>query len=194
MTDHARAAAAAVVEREADVLEHFRAIAAGRIHAARIRGHGDYHLGQVLYTGNDFVIIDFEGEPARPLTERRIKRPGLRDVASMLRSFHYASEVARLDLAERGVTEPDSDAFRHLEGWAAFWQRWMSAAFVRGYLRTAEPPVVPEDDAAIQHLLTAYLLEKAIYEVGYELGSRPHLVDIPLRGVLSILDSEISAS
>ena len=70
----------------------------------------------------------------------------------------------------------------------------MSAAFVRGYLRTAEPPVVPEDDAAIQQLLTAYLLEKAIYEVGYELGSRPHLVDIPLRGVLSILDSEISAS
>src|SRR5437867_6243211 len=105
--------------REAEIHLRLRSLIEGRIGGSRIRGHGDYHLGQVLYTGNDFVIIDFEGEPARPLTERRIKRPGLRDVASMLRSFHYAAEVARLDLAERGVTEIDSDAFRELEGWAA---------------------------------------------------------------------------
>jgi maltose alpha-D-glucosyltransferase/alpha-amylase len=194
MSEGARAATQGVIDRESEVLDHFRAVAAGRIHAARIRTHGDYHLGQVLYTGNDFVIIDFEGEPARPLTERRIKRPGLRDVGSMLRSFHYAAEVARIDLAQRGVTEPDSEAFRDLEAWATFWQRWMSAAFVRGYLRAAEPPVLPEDDTAIQQLLTAYLLDKAIYEIGYELGSRPDLVDIPLRGVLSILDAEADNS
>ena len=159
--------------------------------ASLIRGHGDYHLGQVLYTGNDFVLIDFEGEPARPLSERRIKRVALRDVASMLRSYDYAAEVGRLDVADRGLVERESEAFEGLAEWAAFWQRWVGAAFLRGYRDAAKPPfaTTPEETA---QLLPAYLLDKALYEVSYELGSRPELVDVPLRGIRTILEWETS--
>jgi maltose alpha-D-glucosyltransferase/alpha-amylase len=178
-----------VVAREAEVMARFEAVNGDRVRASRIREHGDYHLGQVLYTGNDFVIIDFEGEPARPLSERRIKRVGLRDVGSMLRSYDYAAEVGRLDVAERGLVERDSEAFEELAAWAAFWQRWVGAAFLRGYREAAKPPFATTSEETAQ-LLPAYLLEKALYEVAYELGSRPHLVDVPLRGILTILDWE----
>ncbi len=185
----ARELAEEVVGREDELVARFEAVLSDRVRASRIRGHGDYHLGQVLYTGNDFVIIDFEGEPARPLSERRIKRLGLRDVAGMLRSYAYAAEVARLDVAARGVVEPDSDAFAGLAQWASFWQRWAGAAFLRGYVEAAKPPFATTPAETAQ-LLPAFLLEKALYEVTYELGSRPELVDVPLRGVLSILDWE----
>jgi maltose alpha-D-glucosyltransferase/alpha-amylase len=159
------------------------------VRASRIRGHGDYHLGQVLYTGNDFMIIDFEGEPARPLSERRIKRVALRDVGSMLRSYDYAAEVGRFDVAERGLAERDAEAFDALARWAAFWQRWVGAAFLRGYTDVAKPPfATSQEETAL--LLPAYLLEKALYEVSYELGSRPHMVGVPLRGIRTILEWE----
>jgi maltose alpha-D-glucosyltransferase/alpha-amylase len=189
LAEPARELAEVVLGRESELIGRFEAILSERVRASRIRGHGDYHLGQVLYTGNDFVLIDFEGEPARPLSERRIKRVGLRDVASMLRSYDYAAEVARLDVAARGLVEQDSEAFAGLARWAAFWQRWVGAAFLRGYLEAAKPPfaTTPEETA---QLLPAYLLDKALYEVAYELGSRPELVDVPLRGILTILDWE----
>ena len=97
--------------------------------------------------------------------------------------------MGRLDVAGRGLVERDSEAFVGLAGWAAFWQRWVGAAFLRGYLDAAKPPfaTTPEETA---QLLPAYLLDKALYEVAYELGSRPELVDVPLRGVLTILDWE----
>jgi len=178
-----------VLAREPELTALFDAVVDGRVRASLIRGHGDYHLGQVLYTGNDFVLIDFEGEPARPLSERRIKRVALRDVASMLRSYDYAAEVGRLDVAERGLVERDSEAFGGLAPWAAFWQRWVGAAFLRGYRDASKPPfaTTPEETA---QLLPAYLLDKALYEVAYELGSRPELVDVPLRGIRTILDWE----
>ena len=178
-----------VLGREGELIARFEAILSERVRASRIRGHGDYHLGQVLYTGNDFVLIDFEGEPARPLSERRIKRVALRDVASMLRSYDYAAEMGRLDVAGRGLVERDSEAFAALARWATFWQRWVGAAFLRGYRDAAKPPfaTTPEETA---QLLPAYLLDKALYEVAYELGSRPELVDVPLRGILTILDWE----
>jgi maltose alpha-D-glucosyltransferase/alpha-amylase len=187
LDEPARALAEDVLAREAEVVAHLEAVNGGRVRASRIREHGDYHLGQVLYTGNDFVIIDFEGEPARPLSERRIKRMALRDVGSMLRSYDYAAEVGRLDVAERGLVERESEAFEELVQWAAFWQRWVGAAFLRGYLEAAKPPfaTTPEETA---QLLPAYLLEKALYEVSYELGSRPELVAVPLRGIRTILD------
>jgi maltose alpha-D-glucosyltransferase/alpha-amylase len=185
----AREVAEEVLEREAELSAHFEAVVVGRIRASLIRGHGDYHLGQVLYTGNDFVIIDFEGEPARPLSERRIKRVALRDVASMLRSYDYAAEVGRLDVAERGLVERDSEAFAGLAPWAAFWQRWVGAAFLRGYGDGSKPPFATTPSETAQ-LLPAYLLDKALYEVAYELGSRPELVDVPLRGIRTILDWE----
>jgi maltose alpha-D-glucosyltransferase/alpha-amylase len=189
LAEPTRVLAEEVLAREPEVTDRFDALIAERVQSSMIRGHGDYHLGQVLYTGNDFVIIDFEGEPARPLSERRIKRVGLRDVGSMLRSYDYAAEVARLDVAARGAAEPDSEAFAGLSRWATFWQRWVGAAFVRGYREAAKPPFATTTAETAQ-LLPAYLLDKALYEVGYELGSRPELVDVPLRGVLSILDWE----
>ena len=122
LDEPARELADDVLAREGEVVAHFEAVNTGRVRASRIREHGDYHLGQVLYTGNDFVLIDFEGEPVRPLSERRIKRLALRDVGSMLRSYDYAAEVGRLDVAERGLVERESEAFEGLARWAAFWQ------------------------------------------------------------------------
>src|SRR5205085_4704879 len=119
MPEHGREAAQAVIDREGEVLDHFRAVATNRIRGSLIRGHGDYHLGQVLYTGNDFVIIDFEGEPARPLSERRIKRSALRDVAGMLRSFHYAPYAVLFGTAPGSYVRPEDTAL--LEAGAQFW-------------------------------------------------------------------------
>jgi len=189
LDDAGRELAEEVLAQEEEVMSRFEAVTAGRVRASRIREHGDYHLGQVLYTGNDFVIIDFEGEPARPLSERRIKRVALRDVGSMLRSYDYAAEVARLELADRGLVERESEAFAGLVAWATFWQRWVGAAFLRGYRDAAKPPfaTTPEETA---QLLPAFLLEKALYEVAYELGSRPEMVAIPLRGISTILEWE----
>ena len=103
----------------------------------RIRCHGDLHLGQVLFTGRDFVIIDFEGEPARSLSERRVKRSPLRDVAGMLRSFHYATFTALLDQSARGLVEPESEAARELELWGRAWNDAVSSAFLGAYLETS---------------------------------------------------------
>src|SRR5204863_1693782 len=150
-----RGKARELIARQDEMLQKYDAALSSPIQAMRTRIHGDYHLGQVLYTGSDFVIIDFEGEPARPLSERRIKRVGLRDVGSMLRSYDYAAEVGRLDVAERGLVERQSDAFEGLARWAAFWQRWVGAAFLRGYREAAKAPfaTTPEETA---QLLPAY--------------------------------------
>ena len=172
-----------VLEREHDLLEDLRSVTTDKIDAVRLRIHGDYHLGQVLFTGNDFVIIDFEGEPQRPLSERRIKRLGLRDVAGMLRSYQYTSQMALREAMEGGVEELDHAA--HLEDWADALARWLAAAFLRGYLGTVEgTPIVPDNREHVRRLLDTLLLDKAAYELGYELNNRPDWVDIPLRGLL----------
>ncbi|MCG8553879.1 MAG: maltose alpha-D-glucosyltransferase [Proteobacteria bacterium] len=166
-----------------DAIDHkLRAIAAGRIAAQRIRCHGDYHLGQVLYTGKDFVIIDFEGEPARSITERRFKRSALRDVAGMIRSFHYAAETA---LRECQETETE---MQRLGAWSRAWAEWVSALFLGTYLdRAKASPGVPAREEDTGRLLEFYLLEKCIYELGYELNHRPDWVCIPLSGLEQLL-------
>jgi maltose alpha-D-glucosyltransferase/alpha-amylase len=175
-----------VLGLQSDVLARFQAVTQRSIAATRIRCHGDYHLGQVLYTGKDFVIIDFEGEPARPLSERRLKRSPLRDVAGMLRSFHYAICAALRDQEARGLLRPEHAAV--LGPWAGFWQQWVCAAFLRGYLDTAgTASFVPRSREELQILLDAHLLEKAVYEVGYELNNRPDWVGIPLQGILQVM-------
>jgi maltose alpha-D-glucosyltransferase/alpha-amylase len=172
-----------VLDREQDLLEDLRSVTTERIDAIRLRIHGDYHLGQVLFTGNDFVIIDFEGEPQRPLSERRIKRLGLRDVAAMLRSYQYTTQMALREAVEGGVEEPDHAA--HLADWADALARWLAAAFLRGYLGTVDgTPIVPANREHVRRLLDTLLLDKAAYELGYELNNRPDWVDIPLRGLL----------
>ena len=154
----------------------------------RTRLHGDYHLGQVLYTGADFLIIDFEGEPARPLSERRRKGSPIQDIAGMLRSFHYAPYAVLFGQAPGFVFGAEQIAA--LEPWAGLWHRWVSAAFLETYLATAgEPPFLPRSRAQLAALLDAFLLDKAVYELNYELNNRPAWVQIPVEGVLQLLGS-----
>jgi len=154
----------------------------------RTRVHGDYHLGQVLFTGDDFVIIDFEGEPARPLSERRSKSSPLQDVAGMLRSFHYAACVPLLaEISGREVTQERLNA---LDFWAQYWQTWVSATFLKAYLRTSgSASFVPQSREELAVLLDAYVITKAVYELGYELNNRPSWVRIPLQSVSKLLDA-----
>jgi maltose alpha-D-glucosyltransferase/alpha-amylase len=181
--------ARAVLEQEQAILQQFEALLAGEISAMRIRIHGDYHLGQVLVAGDDFMIIDFEGEPARPLSERRQKRCALQDVAGMLRSFHYAAYAAYFDLIER----EGGDAAL-LENWARYWHRWVATAYLQSYLQVAEGVAfLPESPAELSALLNAFLLEKAVYELGYELNNRPPWVRIPLQGILQTARPATSA-
>ncbi|HSA57489.1 MAG TPA: maltose alpha-D-glucosyltransferase [Gemmatimonadaceae bacterium] len=175
-----------LVDLEPRILEVFRTITGRRIDTLRIRIHGDYHLGQVLHTGRDFVIIDFEGEPGRPVQERRIKRSPLRDVVSMLRSFDYAVHTLLLGTLGARVIRPDD--VPALEPWARFWVRWVSASFVRSYLGTAgQAGFIPQSPEDLRRLFTVLLLEKNIYEVGYELNHRPQWLPIPALGILRLL-------
>jgi maltose alpha-D-glucosyltransferase/alpha-amylase len=178
--------AEALLGKESEIHQRLRRIIDSKIGGSRIRIHGDYHLGQVLFTGNDFVIIDFEGEPARPLSERRIKRSALRDVAGMLRSFHYAPYAVVYGQSEGSVIRPeDRDA---LEEGGRFWYRSVSASFLRAYLdESGAASHLPSDRAELGILLDAYLLEKALYEIIYELNNRPDWVRIPIRGALELL-------
>ncbi len=157
-----------------------RTINARPVSALRIRSHGDLHLGQVLFTGDDFVIIDFEGEPARPLRERRYKRSPLRDVAGMLRSFSY---VAESTLRAGRLRERDHERMRP---WAVAWTRLMSAAYLEGYFATVNPKLVPAE-ADRELILNFYTAEKCIYEIGYELNNRPAWLPIPLAGLQEML-------
>jgi maltose alpha-D-glucosyltransferase/alpha-amylase len=172
-----------VLEREQDLLQELRSITTEKIEARRIRIHGDYHLGQVLFTGNDFVVIDFEGEPQRPLSERKIKRLPLRDVAAMLRSFQYTTLMALRAAIDTGVGE--AEHAEELAEWADAIYRWLASAFLRGYLETVSGTLlVPDDERQLRWLLDALLLDKAAYELEYELNNRPDWVEIPLRGLL----------
>ncbi len=166
-----------------EIMERFHAVMTERITATRIRCHGDYHLGQVLYTGKDFVIIDFEGEPARPLGERRIKRSPLSDVAGMIRSFHYASATT---LATSTVRDEDRSI---VEIWTRFWYLWSSSTFLKSYLATAgDASFVPRRRSELDVLLDSFLLSKALYEIAYEVNHRPDWVHVPVRGLLQLLE------
>jgi maltose alpha-D-glucosyltransferase/alpha-amylase len=166
------------------VLARVRGLMDGLLQGSRIRVHGDYHLGQVLWTGRDVVIIDFEGEPARPLAQRRLKRSPAYDVAGMLRSFHYAAYAALF--RESGRTEAVGGA---AEAWAKHWRAWVSAAFLKAYLTAVAPAsILPEDPDQLARLIDLHLIEKAVYELGYELDNRPDWVVIPARGLEELLD------
>ena len=177
-----RADADKVLKLEDAIFARFREVLALNMTGMRIRCHGDFHLGQVLFTGKDFVIIDFEGEPARPLSERRMKRSPLRDVAGMLRSFNYAAMVKLKSQSPR----PEDPI--PLKPWARFWQRWVSVAYLKGYLEaTAEAAFMPATRNELAFVLDIYLLEKSIYELSYELNNRPDFSDVPIAGILEIL-------
>src|SRR5690606_5761008 len=150
----------------------------------RCRIHGDYHLGQILRTrdplpgGHEWVVLDFEGEPARPLQERRRKSSPLRDVAGMLRSFDYAVQSAL-----REFHTDDLRVENTLRAWAAVWEEAVRREFLRGYRQTVgDAPFVPTDDETFERILTIFELQKALYELGYEMDNRPDWITVPLRG------------
>jgi maltose alpha-D-glucosyltransferase/alpha-amylase len=184
LPDSARPQAEALLAVRAALVSRFDEIRRLGEAGLRTRIHGDYHLGQVLRTEEDFFILDFEGEPARPLAERRAKQSPLRDVAGMLRSYGYAAYAALFAFAVRAP-----DDFALLESWAGAWQRSVADAFVREY-RSAlgSSPIVPgpEHDAAFFALLMALTLDKALHELSYELNNRPEWVRIPLAGLLAM--------
>jgi maltose alpha-D-glucosyltransferase/alpha-amylase len=173
--------------RQDEVMDLFQNLLVRRFSALRTRVHGDYHLGQVLRRGADFIIIDFEGEPALPLSTRRLKRSPLRDTAGMVRSFHYAAHHGLHSLEERGAIRPEDRP--SLEPWAEHWFLWVSAAFLRGYLEAdSVARLLPRDGEELEALLNVFILAKAIYELGYELNSRPRWVHLPLAGIRPLLE------
>ena len=179
--------ARAVLAQKPAIVKRMRSLLGSKLSGMRIRHHGDYHLGQVLYTGRDFVILDFEGEPARPLSERKLKRSALRDVAGMLRSFHYAA-FAPLLRHRGGGARPDLSA---VEPWARFWLAWASSSFLKAYLaEVGTASFLPKKREEVRVLLDTFVLEKAVYELGYELNNRPDWVRIPLQGIEDLLHTE----
>ncbi|MCC6997180.1 MAG: maltose alpha-D-glucosyltransferase [Deltaproteobacteria bacterium] len=174
-----RALVEQLIGLEAQLSRRLSRVTTARIDCARIRHHGDLHLGQVLKTGDDFVIIDFEGEPARQLHERRYKRGALRDVAGMMRSFQYAAASA---LRAPGVRPEDQPTLRRV---ARLCEVWASTSYLAAYLESARGTrLVPATEPELELLIEFYLLEKAIYEIGYEANNRPDWLEVPLRSLL----------
>jgi trehalose synthase-fused probable maltokinase len=170
---------APILGRGEEVREQLRLLTHAGATGKIIRTHGDYHLGQTLWAHDDWVILDFEGEPARALVERRRKRSPLRDVAGMLRSFAYAASAAEL---------------LHDTPAPAGWEEQARAQFLDGYLETADPSLLPPGSVAIERLLTVFELEKAVYELRYELDNRPEWVVIPVAGIHRLIEHAAATS
>jgi len=169
---------APIAGRGEEVREQLRLLAHAGSSGRVIRIHGDYHLGQTLVAGNDWVILDFEGEPARTLAERRRKRSPLRDVAGMLRSFAYAATAVALT--------PGADL-------PADWEERARQRFLERYLETVDRALLPAGEAAIDRLLAVFELEKAVYELRYELDNRPDWVRIPVAGIERLMEQAAEA-
>jgi maltose alpha-D-glucosyltransferase/alpha-amylase len=183
--------ARALLGREGLLMRRIDALLGRPLSAVRIRCHGDYHLGQALYTGEGYVILDFEGEPARPIHERRVKHSPLQDVAGMLRSYDYAAQAAQRKFREGTMLPEQNDA--SLARWSDLWQRWVSAAFLQGYLsQVAGTPAWPAARQDLQNLLDVLILDKALYELRYELNNRPDWSLIPVASLLRFTASSVS--
>ena len=166
-----------------DILKCMQRIYSRKMSSTKIRAHGDYHLGQVLFTGKDFVIIDFEGEPARSFSERRLKRSPLRDVAGMIRSFHYAAYNGLFE--NEAFKRGDAD---YLEAWAELWYHYMSGFYIHAYLEKAQGyNFLPDNQEDFNTLMQTFLLEKAVYELNYDLNNRPSWTIIPMRGIQYVM-------
>lgn len=151
-----------------------------RFDAVKMRVHGDFHLGQVLNTGKDFVIMDFEGEPRRPLGERLLKRSPMVDIAGMLRSFDYAMEAA--------IQQQSPQDVETLKPWLRLWAQEVGRAFLKGYFEAlGDVRLHPREGDDFATLLNVFLLEKATYEISYELAFRPTMVSIPLHAVIRLI-------
>jgi maltose alpha-D-glucosyltransferase/alpha-amylase len=187
LPEECREDARKVTEQEKDIIER-TPDTDGRKNAERICCHATTTMGQGHTQG--LWIIDFEGEPARSLSERRFKRSPLRDVAGMLRSFHYAAHSA-IKKRTSAPAEAGDDALPLMQRWAQYWYTWVSAVFLNSYLKVMSPTgLLPEDPGQMKILLDAFMLEKALYEVSYELNNRPDWAKAPLLGILQLLEEE----
>jgi maltose alpha-D-glucosyltransferase/alpha-amylase len=186
-----------LLSRRLELFARAHAITASAPAGQRIRIHGDYHLGQTLRTGSpstepgaepgDFILLDFEGEPARPLSERCQKQSPLKDIAGMIRSLSYAAHAGLDQYLTANPEFARDSGYDRLAAWAILWQNSASAEFLRAYRETiaVKPALLPSPQGS-QTLLGAYLLEKALYELLYELNNRPAWLRIPLAGILTL--------
>ncbi|MGV3509019.1 MAG: maltose alpha-D-glucosyltransferase [Sphingobacteriaceae bacterium] len=183
LPEHLVEEAEELLNMKEEILTVLKRVYKKKINTKKIRIHGDYHLGQVLFTGKDFVMLDFEGEPALSYSERRLKRSAMRDVAGMIRSFHYAAYGSLF--LENQVRQEDVNI---LLPYAEQWYHYMSGFFMDGYLKTIKgSDVMPDNKEDMEVLLQTFLLQKAIYELNYELNNRPDWVIIPLRSIKAIM-------
>jgi maltose alpha-D-glucosyltransferase/alpha-amylase len=183
LPEEVQAEAREVLAIKDEILSTLKRVYSHKISATKIRIHGDYHLGQVLFTGKDFLILDFEGEPARGYSERRLKHSPLRDVAGMVRSIHYAA-YGSLYL-DNQIREEDT---AKLIPFVEQWYHYMSGFFMQAYLETVKKDnLIPDNKEDLDILMQTFLLQKAIYELNYELNNRPKWVLVPLRGIRSII-------
>lgn len=174
-----RGEAAELLENEQQTLSYVARILQNKLSAQKIRIHGDYHLGQVLFTGKDFVITNFEGPSAQAVSERKLKRSPLRDAAGMIWSFHYASYTA---LYQYKTTR--SEEISILESFAEQWWLWMGSVFLQSYYETVKQAgLLPGDKKELEYLLRIYLLEKKMYELHYALKNNPAKAKIPIKGI-----------
>ncbi|MFH1379949.1 MAG: maltose alpha-D-glucosyltransferase [bacterium] len=173
-----------IVSSDEVLLQQVKKIIKKKISAVKTRIHGDYHLGQILYTGKDFYIIDFEGEPARTLTERKLPASPFKDIAGMIRSFHYA--ICGTMLLHPSVRQEDKT---FLEAWIEPWYQYVTGIYLTSYLQAAgSAPFVPKDNEDLDMLLHIFLIEKAIYELRYEIHNRPSWIGIPIRAIKELLN------
>jgi len=187
LPEEVRPDAQAVLDRQAAIRAKLQFLRDQRLNAMRIRIHGDYHLGQALYTGKDFIIIDFEGDASRPLGERRIKRSPLEDVGGMLDSFYHAAHSVLLGKAP-GVT-PQPETLNALKAWAKFWFRTVSAEFVRSY-KTIPGAValLPREPDHLRNLLGIFLLDRSFRKLNFELSHSPERIRIPFHAILELVE------
>jgi maltose alpha-D-glucosyltransferase/alpha-amylase len=179
-----------VLDQQDQIRRRLRLIPERRVQAMRTRLHDDLELRQVLHTGKDFVFVGFEGRMDRPLSERRIKRSPLRDVATLLISLQYAAHSVLFDQVPGVTRRPE--AMPALEFWAGYWADWVSATFLKGYFEsTRDSSLFPASDAQLRPLLDAFLFERALEEIGDELVQRPEWVRIPARIILRLLESPV---
>ncbi len=180
-----RADAQAVLDRQVALREKLRFVRDTRINAARIRIHGDLHLGQALYTGKDFVFIDFEGDPARPLSERRLKRSPLRDVAGMMDSFYHASH--RVLFGEAPGVYPQPESLNTIEAWAKKWYGWASSEYLASYLATPGiGELMPQEREQVQFMLDVFLIDLALKKLSFELAHAPERIRVPAHALLEL--------
>jgi maltose alpha-D-glucosyltransferase/alpha-amylase len=180
-------AAAKLLKSKDELVRRMRGLFEQPLNGMRIRCHGNFHLGEIIYTGKDFVIIDFEDDPRRSIGERRIKRSAMHDATRMVRSFDYAAHVGVLQQVERcNVSSEEATRFAP---WKKFWQRWVSAVFLRSYMDgIAETELLPKPHEQLVVLTYSNLLDKAFYELNNELQTRPERAVVPIEAVLDLLE------